>query len=73
MKPKILIHVSGGNVQSVCSNTDTDIVIIDYDNIRGGQTNPIEILSQDFIADEQYFSETIAEANQLIESNNLEP
>ena len=31
MKPKILITVEGGIVQDVSSNTDVDIIIIDYD------------------------------------------
>lgn len=30
-KPKILITVEGGMVQSVTSNTDVDVIIIDYD------------------------------------------
>lgn len=31
MKPKILITVEGGIVQSVNSNTDIEVVIVDYD------------------------------------------
>jgi hypothetical protein len=36
MKPKVLIIVSGGNVQSVVVNQDTDVILIDHDNIDAG-------------------------------------
>ncbi len=32
MKPKVLIIVEGGLIQSIGSNMDVDIVINDYDN-----------------------------------------
>lgn len=32
MKPKVLITVEKGMIQSVDSNTDIDIVIVDYDS-----------------------------------------
>lgn len=42
MKPKILITIEGGVVQSVHSNTDIDIVTIEYD--PNNEMDPIKIL-----------------------------
>lgn len=36
MKPKILIIVSGGNVQDVVTNQEVDVILIDHDNIDAG-------------------------------------
>ena len=33
LKPKIVIEVSGGNVQNVFSTAAVDIVLVDHDNL----------------------------------------
>lgn len=47
-KPKIIIQVSGGNVNAVMSNQDIDIVIVDYDNLKEGSVLD-SVLSPDII------------------------
>lgn len=41
-RPKIVIDLSGGNIQSITSNCDIEIVTIDYDNAN----------DEDFTADD---------------------
>ena len=59
MKPKILITIEGGVIQSIGSNMDVDIVINDYDNEEEDQIY-------------QYALDTVfkdGEAHKLIEPN----
>jgi hypothetical protein len=50
-KLKILITVEGGIVQSICTNVDADIVVIDYDDKSDDPVLVSEILSPDSITD----------------------
>lgn len=40
MKSKILIWVDGGNIQSIQSTQDVDVMVVDWDNIDAGDDIP---------------------------------
>jgi hypothetical protein len=63
MKPKVMITVQGGVIQSVNTNVDMDIVIIDYDNLKAGDK------LKDIHAPDYIFKD--GEAHELLQSLTL--
>jgi len=43
MKPKLILVIKGGVLQSVISNTEIEYVLVDWDNIDAGDDFPTEV------------------------------
>ena len=53
MKTKMIIEILGGNIASISTNTDVDIVIVDRDNLEDNTSETIEKMvlhSPDYIS-----------------------
>lgn len=54
MKPKILICIKDGMVESISANMDCDIVIVDYDCFQDGDDQVSGIINPDAISENIY-------------------
>lgn len=72
---KIIIEISGGNVQEIYStekeNDAISIYVVDWDNIEAGQKGVIEDYPFQYISNTK-FKEIIEDVNQYIKNNNGE-
>jgi hypothetical protein len=46
-KVKVVVYVDGGNVQSIMSNADVEVEMIDADNLREGDTEDGNPMTRD--------------------------
>lgn len=69
---KIVIEVSGGNIQEIYStekeNDSVAVYVIDWDNIEAGQEDGIEEFSINYI-NKSEINQIIEEANSKIKKN----
>lgn len=61
MKTKILITIEGGNLQSIHSTEEIDIVLVDFDNIENQTEIELDVLSPDNIVNSGKFYQLFSE------------
>ena len=67
---RLVIHVEGGNVDSMVSDGDlpVDVYVIDEDNLSTGGTDDIEPRT-DIYVDVEHVEDVLAEAREKVEEN----